>query len=385
MTSAGLIWKNAWRRRLRTILTIVSIVIAFLIFGVIRTFDQALNAGVELAAADRLVVTNKINFTVSLPFAVVNKVAAIDGVKRVSYATWFGAYWQDERNVFAALAVDPESYLATYPELVVSPEARERFLKDRTGALVGAKLAQRFGWKPGDRIPLPSGIWSQKNGSRVWEVTIDGIFTASNEKADTNYMLLHYKYLDEARSFGGGRVGLLIVTTDSHELNDRVAKAIDDMFANTDHQTRSQTEQAFSASFIKQIGNIGLIVTSVVGAAFFTILIITGTTMSLAIRERIGEIAVLKTIGFTGRKVFALILGESFLLALLGGIPGLILSWLMVNGLKAAAGAFLPAMVFEGETAALGIALLAALGLVTGLIPALQAQRLPIVVGLGKG
>ena len=385
MTSAGLMWKNVWRRKLRTILTIVSILIAFLIFGVLRSFDHALHAGVDLAAADRLVVVNRINFTVSLPYAYVNKIAAVDGVKKVTFANWFGAYWQEPRNQFAAFAVDPESWLESYPEMVVDPADRARFLANRTGALVGANLAKRFGWKKGDRIPLPSTIWSKRDGSKVWEITIEGIFTAADERSDTNYLILHYDYFNEARAFAKDTVGWIVVTTTSHERNSEVARAIDEMFFNSAHQTKTDTEKAFSAAFIKQIGNIGLIITSVVGAAFFTILVITGTTMALAIRERTGEIAVLKTIGFTGKRVFALVLGESFFLALLGGIPGLFLASGLVTALRAALAGFLPTMVFSGETLAEGLALIALLALVTGVIPAANALRLNISAGLARG
>ncbi len=385
MTTPGLMWKNVWRHKLRTILTIVSILIAFLIFGVLRSFDHALHAGVDLAAADRLVVVNRINFTVSLPYAYVNKIAAVDGVKKVTFANWFGAYWQEPRNQLAAFAVDPESWLESYPEMVVDPEDRSRFLANRTGALVGANLAQRFGWKKGDRIPLPSTIWSKPDGSKVWEITIEGIFTAADERSDTTYLIFHHDYFNEARAFAKDTVGWIVVTTTSHERNSEVARAIDDMFFNSAHQTKTDTEKAFSAAFIKQIGNIGLIITSVVGAAFFTILVITGTTMALAIRERTGEIAVLKTIGFTGKRVFALVLGESFFLALLGGIPGLLLAAGLIAGVRATLAGVLPTMVFSGQTIVEGLAVIVLLALVTGILPAANALRLNISAGLARG
>ncbi len=385
MTSAGLMWKNVWRRKLRAILTIVSILIAFLIFGVLRSFDQALHAGVDLAAADRLVVVSKVNFTVSLPYAYVNKIAAVDGVKRVTFATWFGAYWQEPRNQFAAFAVDPESWLETYPEMIVDPDDRARFLANRTGALVGANLAKRFGWKKGDRIPLPSTIWSRKDGSKVWELTVEGIFTGADAQTDTSYLVFHHDYLNEARSFARDTVGWIVVTTSSHERNDEVARAIDTMFYNSARQTKTDTEKAFSAAFIKQFGNIGLIITSVVGAAFFTILVITGTTMALAIRERTGEIAVLKTIGFTGRRVFALVLGESLFLALLGGIPGLLFASGLVTAMRAALAGLLPTMVFSERTLLEGLVLILALAFVTGIVPAANALRLNITAGLARG
>lgn len=384
MNWGTLLWRNLWRRKLRTLLTITSILIAFLIFGTIRAFEAALNSGVDLAAADRLVVINKINFTQPMPYAYLAKIASVEGVRQIAFANWFGAYWKEPQNVFAAFAVDPESWLDTYPELIVDADDRARFLANRSGALVGRSLASRFGIKEGDHIPLSSSIFTKTDGSRVWDVTIEGIFTPRDEQTDTTYLLFHHDYFNESRSFGKDTIGWFVVTTESQQLNENVANAIDAMFFNSANQTKTDTEKAFSAAFVKQIGNIGLIVVSVVGAAFFTILVIAANTMVLAIRERTGEIAVMKTLGFTGGRIFGLVLGESLLVVLLGGIPGIALAVLMVKGASAAMAGFLPPLIIDGGILAESLAVMLVLGLLVGAIPAIRAFRLEIASGLGR-
>lgn len=385
MSDFRLVWKNLWRRKLRTLLTLVSILIAFLLFGVVRAFEGSLSSGVELAAADRLVVVNKINFTVPMPIAYVTKIAGVEGVEAVTYADWFGAYVQDPRNQFAAFAAEAESWLENYPEMILDEDDRERFLGNRRGALVGASLAHRFGWNEGDRIPLTSAIWSAEDGSNVWPVTIEGIFTGTNAQTDTSYLLLHHDYLDERRSFARNSVGWIVVTSESPSLNEEVARRIDTLFYNSANQTKTQTEKAFTAAFVNQIGNIGLIITSVVGAAFFTILFIAGNTMALSIRERRKEIAVLKTLGFKSRRIFGLVLAESTLLALAGGLPGLVLAWLAAGAATEAFRGFLPPLVVSSEVVMQSLAAMMALALLTGALPAANALRLRIVDGLAQG
>lgn len=385
MSHGTLLWRNLWRRKLRTLLTIASILIAFLIFGTVRAFEAALNSGVDLAAADRLVVINKINFTQPMPYAYLAKIASVEGVKRVTFANWFGAYWQEPQNVFAAFAVDPETWLDSYPEHLIDADDRARFLANRSGAIVGRSLATRFGIEEGDHIPLPSSIFSKTDGSRVWDVTVEAIAEPRDEQTDTTYLLFHYDYLNESRSFGKDSIGWFVVTTESQQLNEQVADAIDAMFFNSANQTKTDTEKAFSAAFIKQIGNIGLIVVSVVGAAFFTILVIAANTMVLAIRERTGEIAVMKTLGFTGGRIFGLVLGESLLVVLLGGLPGIALAVLMAKGASAAMAGFLPPLIVGGAIVGEALVVMLLLGLLVGAIPATRAFRLEIASGLGRG
>jgi putative ABC transport system permease protein len=386
MNDLVLVRKNLFRKKLRAGLMVIAILIAFAIFGVLAGFYSAFNWRQEQAAADHLVVANKINFTLPLPFAYYNRVRAIEGVRQVTYASWFGGYYQDPRNVVAAMAVDPETYFDIYASWFELPEpVRREFLKERTGAVVGEDLALKRGWKVGDRIPLSSHIFSRRNGSSTWDFTIVGLFRARTAGISTNSMMFHYAYLDETRSLQKNTIGWMVLQTTSPDLNDRVAKAIDQMFANSSAETSTDTEKAFNKAFAAQLGNIALIVTLVVGAAFVTILMIVGNTMALTIRERTREIGVLKTLGFSGPRILTLVLGESVLLALLGGLPGLVLAAIAAFALRTSMQNFLPGFAVTPEIVALGVALMILLGVVTGIIPALNAMRLKIAAALGRG
>ena len=333
MNDFDLVRKNLFRRKLRASLMIVSILIAFMIFGVLAGFYRAFTAGEDRAAADRMITVNKINFTQPMPIAYFNRVRAVEGVRQVTFANWFGGYYQDPKNFVMALAIEPGTYFDVYrSEFEVPPDQLQAFIRDRGSAVVGEKLAQKWGWKIGDRIPIQSNIFSQKSGGHTWDLTIAGIVKGKAEHVDTNFLLFQYPYFDETRSFGKDTIGWMILQTTSPENNDRVAKAIDAMFANSTAETSTDTEKAFGKAFVAQFGNIALIVFLVVGAAFVTILMIVGNTMALSIRERTREIGVLKTLGFSGPRILAMVLGESVLLALLGGIPGLAIAALIAIG-----------------------------------------------------
>jgi len=332
------------------------------------------------------VVVNKINFTQPLPIAYFNRVRGVEGVRQVAHLNWFGGYYQDPKNFLIALAVQPETYLEVYGnDIDMSAEERQAFIRERTGALVGETMARKWGFKVGDRIPVNSNIFSQRNGSRTWDMTIVGILKAKRPEIDTNFMVFQYAYFDETRSFGKDTIGWMVLQTTSPDLNDRVAKAIDQMFANSSAETSTDTEKAFNKAFAAQLGNIALIVTLVVGAAFVTILMIVGNTMALTIRERTREIGVLKTLGFSGPRILTLVLGESVLLALLGGLPGLVLAAIAAFALRTSMQNFLPGFAVTPEILALGVALMILLGVVTGIIPALNAMRLKIAAALGRG
>lgn len=386
MNDFTLVRKNLFRRKLRAILMIVSILVAFAIFGVLAGFYRAFTSGEDRAAADRLVTVNKINFTQPMPVAYYNRVRAVEGVRQVTHANWFGGYYQEPKNVLIVMAINPQTYFDVYArDLDVSPDARAAFNRDRTGALVGETMMRKWGWNIGDHIPIASNIFSQKNGARTWDFTIVGTIAGKTDQIDTNFMLFQYDYFDETRSFGKDTIGWLVLQTTSPTENDRVAKAIDAMFANSSAETSTDTEKAFSKAFAAQFGNIALIVSLVVGAAFVTILMIVGNTMALTIRERTREIGVMKTLGFTGGRILRLVLGESVLLALLGGIPGLILAALFTITLRKALAGVVPAFAVTWDIALTGIALMLALGLITGIVPALNAMRLKIATALGRG
>jgi putative ABC transport system permease protein len=385
MNDFVLIRKNLFAKKLRAILMIVSILVAFAIFGVLVAFEKAFNAGEEAAEADRLVVVNKINFTQPLPIAYFNRVRAVEGVRQVTHFNWFGGYYQDPKNFLIVMAVEPRTYLDVYSnDLVVAPEAQEAFFRERTSALVGEAMAQKWGWKVGDRVPIASNIFSQKSGARSWDFDIVGIIKARKPQVDTNYMVFQYAYFDETRSFGKDMIGWMALQTTSMSLNDQISKAIDAMFTNSFYETSTDTEKAFNKAFVAQLGNIALIVSLVVGAAFVTILMIVGNTMALSIRERTRQIGVLKTLGFSGPRVLRLVLGEAVLLALLGGLPGIGIAALVAHLVRESPQQFVPRIAVTPDILFMAIVLMLALGLVTGLIPALNAMRLKIATALGR-
>ena len=387
MNDFDLVRKNLFRRKLRAALMIVSILIAFMIFGVLAGFYRAFTAGEDRAAADRLITVNKINFTQPMPIAYFNRVRAVDGVRQVTHANWFGGYYQDPKNFLMTLAIEPATYFDMYrSELDIPPEQLQAFISDRSSAVIGESMARKWGWKVGDRVPVASNIFTQRsNGSHTWDFTIAGIVKGKAEQVSTDFLLFQYAYFDETRSFGKDTIGWLILQTNSPENNDRVAKTIDAMFANSIAETSTDTEKAFGKAFAAQFGNIALIVFLVVGAAFVTILMIVGNTMALSIRERTREIGVLKTLGFSGPRILRMVLGESVLLALLGGLPGLAIAALITIALRASLANIAPAFAVSPVIALEGIALMIALGLFTGVIPALNAMRLKIATALGRG
>ena len=386
MNDFTLVRKNLFRRKLRAILMIVSILIAFLIFGVLAGVYASFTAGEDRAAADRLVVVNKVNFTQPLPIAYYNRVRSVAGIRQVTHANWFGGYYQDPKNVLVVMAVEPETYTDIFSrDFDFAPEARQAFIRTRTGAMVGEAMARKWGWKVGDRVPIASNIFSQRNSSHTWDLDIVGIFTGKTPQNDTNFMFFQYNYFDETRSFGKDTIGWLVLQTANSADNDPIAKTIDAMFVNSTAETATDTEKAFNKAFAAQFGNIALIVILVVGAAFVTILMIVGNTMALTIRERTREIGVLKTLGFSGGRILGLVLGESVLLALLGGLPGLALAALVTVLLRPSVSNLLPGFALTGEIVAEAIGLMLALGLITGLIPGLNAMQLKIAIALGRG
>lgn len=384
MTYLQLIQKNLLRRKLRTALTMTAIFVAFVIFGVLSTLQAALNAGSDTAGADRLIVTNRINFTLPMPISYVARTRGVDGVNTVAHASWFGGYYQETKNFLVTFVVDPETYLDIYSEYVVPPVQRAAFLGDRGSALVGRAVADKYGFKVGDRIPLRSSIWRQRNGSDSWDLTIAGIITPREKRVDTNFVLFHYDYFKETRSFGGDTVGWLIVKTQTPKVNDRVMRTIDGLFANSAFETETKTEAVFQKAFAEQLGDIGFIVTAVVGSAFVTILLIVGNTMMLTVRERTGEIAVLKTIGFTAERIFGLVLAESMLLSIAGGGLGVLAAWMLTLAIGESLGGFFGPLAFTLPTLVASLVLMTLLGLLTGALPAWRAMRIDVITALGR-
>jgi len=385
MSDLVLVFKNLFRKKLRAILMVVSILVAFAIFGMLASFEWAFNAGQDSAQADRLVVVNKINMSQQLPVSYFNRVAGIDGVKEVTHLNWFGGYYQDPKNFLTVFAVEPGSYLKLYgSDYIYQPHAQLAFLRERTGALVGERMMTKWGWKVGDTIPISSNIYFTTDRSQTWDVKIVGTFSGRTAHNDTNFMVIRYDYFDENRAVMKDLIGWLVLRTTSPALNDKVAKTIDATFANSPYETSTDTEKAFTKAFAAQLGNIALIVGLVVGAAFLTILMIVGNTMAMSIRERTREIGVLKTLGFSGQRILRMVLGESILLALIGGIPGLGLAVAAIFAVRDDLAQFVPTLTVPPAVLAAALALMLALGILTGLFPALNAMRLKIATALGR-
>ncbi len=378
-----LVWRNLGRRKVRTLFTLLSIVIAFLLFGILSAVRMAFSMGVDVVGADRLVVFHKVSFIQPLPVSYGDRIAQVPGVHEVTHASWFGGIYKDPKNFFAQYAVDPPTYLDIYPEIHIPAAQKQAWLADRTGAIVGRMTATRFGMKVGDRIPLLGTIFPTRNGSRTWEFTVDGIFDAA-EGFDTTGFVFHYDYLKEAGGFSSNMVGWYIVRLDDPKLAQPVIDRIDNLFANSEYETKASTEKSFAAAFAKQIGDIGAIITGIVAAVFFTLLLVAGNTMAQSVRERTNELAVLKTLGFGDGLVMILVLFESCLLALLGAALGLGLAWLFVRVIGDPTHGLLPLFNIKPSALVVGAGLAALLGLATGILPAQSAMRLRIVDALRR-
>ena len=378
-----LIWSNLRRKKTRTVLTLLSIVVAFVLFGFLSAIKQALTGGVVLEGANRLIVRHKVSIIQMLPQSYQQRMERIPGVATATHQTWFGGIYQDPKNFFMQNPVIPEEFLDMHPEMVLTADQKQAWLKTRTGAVVGRKTAERFNWKIGDKVPIQSSIWSQKSGSFMWEFDIVGIYDGRDKNTDTTPLFFRYDYFDEARRGGKGLVGWYTIrVTDPAKAAD-VAKLVDAEFENSSAETKTEPEGAFVQAWAQQIGDIALITASILGAVFFTILLVTGNTISQSVRERTGELGVLKAIGFTNTQVLGLVLAESCLVAVLGGIVGLGVAWLLTSR-GDPTGGLLPLYFFPVHDVLVGFALSVALGVVTGFFPALQAMRLRVAEALRR-
>jgi putative ABC transport system permease protein len=383
MKFLSLIWSNLKRRKLRTFLTILSILVAFLLYGLLCTIKEAFTAGITMAGADRLVVRHKVSLIMTLPVTYGGRMEAIPGVASAVHFTWFNGIYQNEpKNFFGSFPTDPEPFLAMFPELLVPEDQKQAWMKTRTGALVGRSLVDRFKWKIGDRVALMSPIWPKKDGS-AWEFDVVGIYDGAKKATDTSGFYFRYDYFDEGRARGEGLVGWYSVQVKDPDRAAEIAKAIDNEFANSPHETKAEPEGAFMQGFAQQIGDIGTILIAILTAVFFTILLVAGNTMAQSVRERTEELGVLKALGFTNQRVLGLVLAESCVIAALGGLVGLGLAWLFTAG-GSPVPAMLPVFYLPPHYIAIGIGLIIALGLVAGILPALQAMRLEIAAALRR-
>jgi putative ABC transport system permease protein len=376
---------NLRRKKLRTSLTLLSILVAFVLFGLLMAIKQALAGGVSMARQDRLVVRHKVSIIQFLPVSYKERMERIPGVALATHQTWFGGIYQDPKNFFMQNPVVPEEFLDMHPELILSPEQKKAWLQTRTGAIVGRKTADRFNWKIGDKIPIQSSIWVNANGSRLWEFDIVGIYDGKDGGTDTTPLFFRYDYFDEARqTWGKGQVGWYTIRVKDPTQAAEVAKLVDREFENSTAETKTEPEGAFLQGWANQIGNIVLIVSAILGAVFFTILLVTGNTMAQAVRERTGELGVLKAIGFTNGQIVSLVLAESCLLTVLGGVLGLGLAYLIVPGLAKVLAGLLPLFFLPTRDLFIGLGVSVVLGFVTGIFPALQAMRLRVADALRR-
>jgi putative ABC transport system permease protein len=379
-----LLWANLGRKKLRTGLTLASIIVAFLLFGLMQTLRVALTGSPELAGADRLMTMHKMAIIQPLPESYLNRIRAVEGVKVATSMDWFGGVFRDDRNQISTFAVEVETFFSVYPEYVLPPGQKEAWFKDRTGTIVGKMVAERNGWKVGDTIPMRSNIWVQKDGGNVWPMKVIGIYDAGN--GDNQSVYFHREYLDESRGGGVGQgwIGWVVLRITDPAKADSIARTIDTQFANSSTETKTATEKAFIQSFANQMGNIGALLTGIAGAVFFTMLLVTANTMGQSIRERLNEIGVMKTLGYSNASVTGLVLGEAVLVTALGGAVGLLLAWLFSTAIGSAVAQFFPVLGMPPSTFALGAALIVVLGVAAAALPCTQAAQLKIVDALRK-
>jgi putative ABC transport system permease protein len=373
-----IILANLFRKKLRTTLTVGSFIVALFLFGFLAIIHGAFSGGVDLVGIDRLMVINKVSIIQTLPLSYRDQIQRIPAVKYVTYQSWFGGIYQDPKNFFPSFAVDPDTQRLVFPELAVPDDQWKDFLGDREGAIVGARTAKRFNWKVGDRVPLQAPIYGG-----TWEFNIRGIYNSPREGEDLTQFWLQKQYLEERRTNGKGQVGWYTVKLDSPDDSARVIKAIDAMFANSPYETKTETLAAMAASWVKQAGNIEFLILAIGGVVFFTLLLVTGNTMALAVRERMGELAVMKAVGFSDRFVLLIVLAESVFVAVLGGAIGLALAKLFTLGGDPTGGVL---QTFLLPTSAMLVGIMAAIGIgiLAGILPATTAMRLRVVDALRR-
>ncbi|MHB8968887.1 MAG: ABC transporter permease [Pirellulaceae bacterium] len=379
-----LLFLNLLRKPLRTLLTILGVGIALLLFCFLEAVLTAFNAGVNMADASRLIIQHKESIVFELPMSYRLLIAQTEGVTSVASAAWFGALSQEpspdgtkREEFFAQFATDIESYLALYPELEIPPEQLSALLDDRMGCMLGVKIAERLRKKVGDRLVLRSTIWTQKNGSSIWEFNVRALYTTDSPTFDQTMMLFPFKRFDEARQFGQGSAGLYFVGIDDPGRSAEISGAIDARFANSPYETRTMTEKAFNLQFVGMMGNFQLLLRSIGGAVVLTMLLVSANTMMMGARERTREMGILKAIGFSDGHVFLLLIGEALSLSLLGAVVGVGLAWLLANVLHVNPKPdFFPVFYLPPESILAAVGLAALTGFLSGIVPAVTGMRL---------
>lgn len=381
MKFSRLILANLFRKKVRLMLTIGSFAVALFLFAFLAVVKDAFNRGADVAGADRLITINRTSIINLIPLSYRDKILRIPGVKSVTHNNWFGGVYQDEKNFFPQFVIDPENQRQVFPELIVPEDQWANFLKDRQGAVVGAKTAERFHWKIGDRVPIKTTLY----GGGSWEFNIDGIYHGKKPENDETQFWFQWDYFQEkVPSILKGQIGWYVLRLDSPDDAVRVAKAIDDEFANSPNETKTQTESAFAANWVKQFGNIKFLILSIGAVVFFTLLLVTGNTMAISVRERTGELAVLKAIGFGDKTVLFFVLAEAIVISLFGGLLGLGLAVIAVPGLARALNGLLPSLVLAKSTLASGLGVALLVGVISGLLPGIMAMRMRVINALRR-
>ena len=375
-----LIWGGLMRKKLRSLLTLLSIAVAFLLFGLLQGVNSAFSNSVEGAHLDRLVVQGKISLTEQLPLVYHDRIARVPGVIGVTFATWFGGYYRDTKNKVFTYPIEVSTYFKVFPDVELPAEQLAALSRIRTGAVIGRALAEQYGWKIGDTIPIKSALWTKKDGTYDWRLSIVGIFRVPDDAGQEQRILLNNDYFDEGRAMAKGTVGWYHVRIDSPAHATAIAQSIDQLFANSDHETKTVSEKEFIQSFLRQIADVNFIVSTIIGAVFFTLLFLTGNTMMQSVRERIPEFATLKAIGYSGGAILSMVVAEGLILALIAAMLGLAASAAAFPALKMVLGvATLPPSVIG-----LGLFYAVLLALVTGFLPGLRVLRLNIIEGLAR-
>jgi putative ABC transport system permease protein len=381
MKYAKLILANLLRKKVRLILTIGSFAVALFLFAFLSIVRGAFLGNAELASANRLVTINRTSIINLIPLSYKAKIQRIPGVTYVTHNNWFGGIYQNENNFFPQFVIDPESQRQVFPELVVPDDQWANFLKDRQGAIAGAKTAKRFGWKIGDRIPIKTTLY----GGGAWEFNLVGIYHGTRAQDDETQFWFQWDYFEEKiPDRVKGQTGWYVIRIDKPEDAPRIAKAIDTEFANSPSETKTEAESAFAANWVKQFGNIQFLIVTIGAVVFFTLLLVTGNTMAISVRERTSELAVLKAIGYSDRSILFFVLAESLVIALFGGLLGLLLAVAATPVLTTLLASILPNLVLPGSILALGLVVALAVGIAAGLLPGIGAMRMRVVNALRR-
>ena len=376
MKFSSLIFANLFRKKIRLVLTVGSFAVALFLFAFLAVVQNAFNRGADVAGADRLVVIDRVSIINLIPLKYRDQILQIPGVKSITHNNWFGGVYQDEKNFFPQFVIDPENQRQVFPELIVPDDQWNVFLKDRQGAIAGARTAERFHWKVGDRIPIKTTLY----GGNSWEFNLDGIYHGQRPEDDETQFWLQWDYFEERIPQEiKGQIGWYVLRVNNPDDSVRVAKAIDDKFANSSSETKTETESAFAAGWVKQFGNIQFLIMTIGTVVFFTLLLVTGNTMAISVRERTAELAVMKAIGYSGPRVLIFILAESLVIALIGGLLGLGLALLAVPALARALNGMLPTLILDPSILILGLIAALAVGIASGILPGLGAMRMRVV------